>query len=131
MVAQLLKVDIGYRSLSRGDTGLVATLKAVAERFQSLEDVSEENNKELGVKAGDCKELGDAAGRLMKALEQRAQGLNSDAVAVWVQRDSTRTVWEGYRNAEGGLQDRVNKFRDEAEVRMRSFWVAGLAVQCR
>ena len=95
-------------------TGLQDSVK----NFESLCAISRENKDELGVKAGDCKELGDGAGRLVWALAGKATGLNIDARAAWGSRGDYEGTWQMYNRDEANLRSRCDEKRGAINVRL-------------
>ena len=123
VVNLLLSVEDGDERLSRRNTPIVTALRASVEDFELLCTISRKNKEELGIKGGDCKELGDGASRLARSLGQRATGLNRDATAVYTSRNEYYDKWQMYSGEEDNLQSRVRSRRSSVEVSTKHlFW---------
>lgn len=123
VVTLLLTVENGDERLSRHNTSIVTALQASVENFELLCTISRKNKDELGIKGGDCKELGDGASRLARSLGQRATGLSRDATAVYSSRDEYYGNWQMYSGEEENLQSRVKSRRSSVDVSTKDlFW---------
>lgn len=118
MVTALLTIEDGAQRLSRANASIMQGLQDSVKNFESLCAISRENKDELGVKAGDCKELGDGAGRLVRALAGKAAGLNIDARAAWGSRSDYESTWQMHNRDEANLLSRCDEKRGAINVRL-------------
>ena len=118
MVTALLTIEDGEQRLSRADASIMTGLQDSVTKFEHLCAISRKNKDELGVKAGDCKELGDGAGRLVRALAGKASGLNIDARAAWGSRGEYEGTRQMYNRDEANLRSRCDEKRGAISVRL-------------
>ena len=111
VVTTLLTIEDGNQRLSRANASIMQGLQDSVKNFESLCAISRENKDELGVKAGDCKELGDGAGRLVRALAGKAAGLNIDARAAWGFRGDHERTRQMHSGDEANLRSRCDEKR--------------------
>ncbi|KAK3319435.1 hypothetical protein B0H66DRAFT_575862 [Apodospora peruviana] len=115
VVAALLLIEKGDRFLSRQSETIVEALDAAGAKFSALSAVSEENMQELGVKAGDCMELGDSAGNYITMLEARVQALNGLIPAMFEIKRSHDRVLQDKRNREHELRSQLNSAQSSVD----------------
>lgn len=111
VVTALLTIEDGAQRLSRANASIMQGLQDSVKNFENLCAISREKKDELGVKAGDCKELGDGAGRLVRALAGKAAGLNIDARAAWGSRGDHESTRQMYSGDEANLRSRCDEKR--------------------
>lgn len=124
VVNLLVTVENGDERLSRQNISIVTALRASVEIFELLCSISRTNKDELGIKGGDCKELGDGASRFARSLGQRATGLNKEATAVYSSRNEYYSKWQMYSSEEDNLQSRVRSRRSSVDVNYQRFVLA-------
>ena len=117
VVRLLLKVDDGNQRLSRLDASIIPLLQDSIQNFENLCTLSRENKYELGMKGGDCKQLGDGATRLSHHIAGRAAGLNMEASAAWQTRAEYINKWHNFRNSEDSLRRQVEEKQSSVNVR--------------
>ena len=112
----LLTIEHGDRRLSREDGSVTTKLNESVALFQDLCKISRENKDELGIKAGDCKELGDSASRLMRELQQEVTGLNTFAQGVLQQKDFAYGTWQQYKDRQESLESQESSKQESLDV---------------
>lgn len=116
VVGALLLIEKGDRTLSRQSETIVAALDTTTTKFADLSKVSEENMEELGVKAGDCMELGDSAGSFIRDLQEEIDGLNALVPHVFGVKQSHDNTLQDKRNREHVLQSQLNDAESSVSV---------------
>lgn len=94
----------------------MAALDSTTTKFADLSKVSEENMEELGVKAGDCMELGDSSGSFIRDLQEEIDGLNALVPHVFELKKSHDTTLQDKRDREHTLQWQLSEAESSVSV---------------
>ena len=116
VVSILLTIQSGNHRLSRENASIIAILQDSVKNFEDLCTISRENKDELGIKAGDCKELGDGASRLGRTLGERAAEVRMEAATVRSSRGAFDEKWQTYHNDEENLRSQVRDKESSVDV---------------
>jgi len=116
VVSALLLIENGDKTLSRQSSTIIEALESTAAKFSDLSKVSEENMLELGVKSGDCMELGDSAGCFISGLEAKIADLNKLVPVVFGTKNTHDHILDEKRRREGELHSHLRSAEESVTV---------------